>query len=128
MSYPITVFYDGACRMCIAQISKFQKVDSKKHLIFADISKPGFDQEQAGLAGESIQRYIYAQDSLGHLVRGVDAFIWIWAATDRKFLAWLIGLPFIKQLGKLLYRLISRLRYLFGRKNNTCDFHCDKEI
>ncbi|OGI67310.1 hypothetical protein A3A05_03340 [Candidatus Nomurabacteria bacterium RIFCSPLOWO2_01_FULL_41_12] len=128
VSYPITVFYDGTCRMCIAQISKFQKADSKKRLIFIDASKPNFNQEKAGLMGESIERYIYAKDPVGHLVRGIDAFIWMWTATDRKFLAWFINLPLIKQLGKLIYRLISRSRYLFGGKKDICDFHCKKEI
>lgn len=128
MSYPVTIFYDGACRMCIAQISQFQKADSKKRLVFVDISKPDFDQAKAGLTGESIQRYIYAQDSVGHLVRGVDAFVWMWAATDRKFLAWFISLPVVKQLGKFIYRLISRFRYVFGRKKDICDFHCQKEV
>src|SRR3989338_10150971 len=51
MPYPVTVFYDGKCRMCVAQIGKFQKADLKKHLIFVDASKPDFNQEQAGLAG-----------------------------------------------------------------------------
>lgn len=128
MFYPITVFYDGACRMCIAQISKFQKADSKKRLIFVDISKQGFDQGKAGLMGEPIQKYIYIQDSAGNLVRGVDAFIWMWTATDRKFLAWFMGLPLIKQLGKFIYRTISRLRYLFGRRKDICNFHCDKAM
>lgn len=128
ISYPIIVFYDGACQMCIAQIAKFKKADSKKHIVFTDISKPDFDQEQAGLTGESIQRYIYAKDSRGHLARGVDAFAWIWEATDKKFLVRLVSLPFIKHIAKIIYSLISRLRYLFGRKNNICDFHCYKEL
>ena len=128
MLYPITVFYDGACRMCITQMNKFRKADSGERLVFVDISKPGFNQRQEGLVGEPIQRYIYAKDSAGRSVRGVDAFIWMWRATDRKFLAWFVNLLFIKQLGKFIYHLISRLRYLFGRKKDICDFHCNKEI
>lgn len=128
MTYPITVFYDGACSMCVAQMHKFREMDSQKRLIFVDISRPDFNQGASGLAGEPIERYIYVRDSSGHLARGVDAFIFMWMATDRKFLAWFVSLPIITQVGKFVYRLISRLRYLSGRKKDVCNFHCDKEI
>ena len=128
MSYPITIFYDGACRMCVAQMDKFKEADKEKNLVFVDISKPDFNQEKMGLAGKPIKRYIYARDSAGRLVRGVDAFIWIWAATGKRILSSFIGLPLVKQTGKFIYRLVSRFRYTFGKKKDVCDFHCQKDI
>jgi predicted DCC family thiol-disulfide oxidoreductase YuxK len=129
LSYPITVFYDGACRMCVAQIRNFREKDKEKRLFFVDISRPDFDAKKYGLENASLQKYIYARDATGRLARGVDAFIWMWRACNQNFLAFFAGLPVLKQLGKLSYRLISFLRYkLFGRKNEVCDFHCAKEI
>ena len=58
----------------------------------------------------------------------VDAFIWIWQACGENALAWVVGLPGIKQLGNAWYRPISRFRYRLGNNESVCDFHCAKEI
>ena len=110
-------------------MERFRKKDSQKRLAFVDISRPDFDAKKFGFEGQPLQRYIYAKDTSGEVVRGVDAFIWIWQACGENALAWLVGLPGIKQLAKALYRVISRFRYrLFGKNRNVCDFHCAKEI
>lgn len=128
-SYPLTIFYDGACPMCVRQMEKFRQRDTKKRLMFIDVSRPDFNAQKFGLDGMPLQRYIYAKDAEDRVVRGVDAFVWMWRASDRRILAWFVGLPVVKQLGKLLYRFISRFRYrLFGKNENVCDFHCAKEI
>ena len=137
-SYPLTVFYDGACRMCTHQMENFRRKDLKKRLIFVDVSRPEFDARKFGFdkltAGgfkdwELLQKYIYAKDASGRVVRGVEAFIWMWRACGENLLAFFVGLPVVKQLGKILYRFVSRFRYrLFGKNENVCDFHCAKEI
>ena len=127
-SYPITIFYDGACGMCVAQMDKFRARDREKRLNFVDISSPEFKPESLGIDPKLAQKYIYARDSGGQIVRGVDAFIWLWLATDYYFLPRLVDLPGIKQMGRFFYRLVSRSRYLFGKRKNVCDFHCAKEI
>lgn len=126
--YPLQIFYDGACKMCAGQMEKFQKKDVHKRLIFMDISEPGFEAKKFGLDGELLLKYIYAKDASGRIVRGIDAFIWMWRAVDNNLPAFLVGLPGIKQLGKVVYRIISRSRYFFGKRENVCDFHCAKEL
>lgn len=129
VTYPLTIFYDGACRMCVRQVENFRAKDAKKRFIFIDISQADFEAKKFGLEAEPLQKYIYAKDASGRIVRGVDAFIWMWRACDQKILAWFVGLPIVKQLGKFFYRFISRFRYrLFGKNENVCDFHCAKEI
>lgn len=129
LDYPITIFYDGACRMCTRQMENFRKQDTKERLLFIDITNQDFKAGEFGLDKAPIQKYIYAKDASSRIVRGIDAFIWIWGAVDKKILAWLVGLPVIKQLGKLFYRLIARYRYqLFGKNEPVCDFHCAKDI
>ncbi len=115
--------------MCVGQMEKFRQRDTKKHLLFIDVSRPDFDARKFGFEGPLLQKYIYAKDASGRVARGVDAFIWMWRACGQSFLAFFVGLPVIKQLGKLLYKFVSRFRYrLFGKNENVCDFHCAKEI
>ncbi|MEK7208585.1 MAG: DUF393 domain-containing protein [Patescibacteria group bacterium] len=127
--YPLTVFYDGACRMCVKQMAAFRKRDAKQRLIFRDISRPDFDAKRFGLQGAPLQRYIHAKDQKGEVARGVDAFLWLWRATDRSLLASLAGLPLMRELGKAAYHIISRVRYqLSGTQEGVCDLHCAKEV
>lgn len=128
-SYPITVFYDGTCRMCIRQMEQFKARDAGKRLQFVDTARSEFDAERVGLAGAPLQKYLYAQTASGELVRGVDAFHLLWRATNRPLLAFFSGLPAVKDVGKLIYNLISHLRYrLSGKNEGVCDFHCAKEV
>lgn len=125
--YPLTIFYDGACRLCSSQMDKFKNQDKHKRLIFVDISQSDFDAAQYGLKGAPFQKYLYARNRNGFTVRGVDAFRWMWRATGHGAHAFIAGIPVIKQLGKLLYVLIARVRYqLFGKKEPACNFHCAK--
>jgi predicted DCC family thiol-disulfide oxidoreductase YuxK len=126
--FPVSIFYDGACRMCVGQMAKYRAKDRQKRLRFFDISAEGFDAASFGLDPELIQHYIYAKDSDGQIVRGVDAFIWIWLATGRVELAFFAGLPLVKQAAKFCYRLVARLRYAWGKQPNDCGFHCAKRL
>lgn len=128
--YPITVFYDGACGMCQKQVAALRGRDAHGRLVFVDSSVPNFDARAFGLQGEPLQKYIYVRTQSGEVARGADAFRRLWRATNRPLLAFLVGLPLVKQVGRAVYTLVSRLRYQLsgGRKEGVCDFHCAKEM
>lgn len=126
-TYPITIFYDGACPMCVRLMEAFKNKDAKHRLLFVNIADPHFDAKHFGLEGAPLQSYIHATDSNGRVVRGVDVFLWLWQATDRPLLAFLVGFSFIKSFGKVIYSCISRVRYrLWKKKGMMCDEHCKK--
>jgi predicted DCC family thiol-disulfide oxidoreductase YuxK len=127
-NYPLTVFYDGACRLCIAQVKKFQRKDAGKRMIFVDVSGHDFDAKQFGLEGQPLRKYLHVKDAAGSVARGVDAFSWMWRACGQNVLGMFVGLPVVNQLAKVLYTLVSRFRYrLFGKNENVCGAHCEKE-
>ena len=84
--------------MCIDQMEGFRKKDLQKRVVLCE-----------GCFGPvcSRSRCLYLD----------LASLW------RNTLAWVVGLQGIKQLEKILYRLISRFYYrLFGKNENVCDF------
>jgi len=128
-TYPLQIFFDGACRLCTAQMIRFRERDKQRRLVFIDISSPEFKPEDFDLDPDLVQKYMYARDAHGRLARGLDAFIWIWQALDYGFLPWVAGLPGIKPVGKFFYRVISNRRYWLGKGDkNACDFLCAKEM
>jgi predicted DCC family thiol-disulfide oxidoreductase YuxK len=95
-------------------------------LKLVDISAPDFRAHDVDLSPELVKRYLHARDARGETVRGVDAFVWIWDVCGYPWLATLFRLPLIRHAARLGYRIFSRYRYRFGRRENAhvCQGDC----
>ena len=49
MPYPLTVFFDGACPICLREIRLMKRLDSHRRLEFCDFSIPGYEPASTGL-------------------------------------------------------------------------------
>jgi predicted DCC family thiol-disulfide oxidoreductase YuxK len=124
-TFPLKVFFDGACPLCSREIDHYRRQDRQGKLTPIDISAPDFEPQRYGIALQAFMAELHAIDQAGTVYRGVAAFRAIWRAfpekTAYRVLGWLIGLPLIEPLAGIAYRLFARLRpHLPGRKAG-CD-------
>jgi predicted DCC family thiol-disulfide oxidoreductase YuxK len=120
---PLTVFYDGGCSICAAEISRYRSQQSPERLIFVDISAADFDPAAYGLTREAVEREMHAIDGDGVVYTGVAAFTAIWRVVPGLFysvLAEILDLPGISLLARLGYRVFARYRYLLPRRTPEC--------
>jgi predicted DCC family thiol-disulfide oxidoreductase YuxK len=127
--FPLTVFYDGSCAVCSAEIEHYRHKDHTGRLILVDISAPDFTP---GLYNINLQAFMYelhVLDEKGKIYRGIEAFWAIWqafpASTLYGVMGTLITLPVINPLARLCYRAFARIRRYLPRSsadcaNNTC--------
>jgi len=119
-SFPVEIFYDGACRVCAAEIEHYLQQDHGGRLHGIDISVPEFALP-AGLSRAELMFQLHVIDARGTLYRNIAAFQVIWRAfPDRPFyrlLISLLDLPLVNPLARCGYRLFARLRrYLPKRR------------
>ena len=108
----ITVFYDGACGLCAREIKYYQKIAPAGRFSWVDISADASTLEVQGITQEEGLKNLHVQDDAGTLHKGVEAFICIWRGLPYfKALAFVAGLPVIKQVLKLGYRGFAHWRY-----------------
>jgi predicted DCC family thiol-disulfide oxidoreductase YuxK len=128
--YPVTIFYDGACPICRAQMRYWSAKDKNQRLLWIDIRERDFAPARYGLDPRLVQEYMYAKEAAGATVRGVDAFIWIMRACGYRLLSFLMDLPILKSFARLGYRLFAKYRYAISNRKESllCDEHCAKRM
>jgi predicted DCC family thiol-disulfide oxidoreductase YuxK len=126
LTYPLSVYYDGSCAMCVAQMEKFEAENAENKLIFVDTSRTDFERRDHALVDADLDRYVYVLDKDGHRARGVEAFTWMWWALGYTWKARIFSVPIVRTFAKIGYKVISRFRYILVRKHGpkTCQGTC----
>jgi predicted DCC family thiol-disulfide oxidoreductase YuxK len=121
-SFPIQIFYDGACRVCAAEIEHYLRRDHGGRLQGVDISAPDF-VAPAGLTHAALMYELHVIDAGGTIYRNIAAFEVIWRAFPGdlfyRFLSTLFALPLFHPLARCGYRIFARLRRYLP-KRRTC--------
>ena len=116
------VFYDGDCPLCLREINILRRKDSKKRLVFTDISGADFDASALGLTQEVLMARIHGRDASGEIVEGVEVFRRLYDAVGFGWLVSVSRWPVVAQCLGLGYTVFARNRLrLTGRcKAETC--------
>ena len=105
--HSLTVWYDGDCPICTAEIGLIRTLDRASAIEFVDLSLPG------GCPTDRAARLarIHAQPRDGRMVSGAAAFVAMWRVLPRlRPLATLASPPPILWLLERAYLLFLKLR------------------
>jgi predicted DCC family thiol-disulfide oxidoreductase YuxK len=123
ISYPLTLFYDGACGVCSTEMGHYRSIADQR-VIFINIASADFDAEAFGKRIDDFQKRLHALDAEGHYHTGVEAFRRLWEALPSPFypmLSRLIGLPGIHLSARAGYAIFARYRHLLpSSRANSC--------
>jgi predicted DCC family thiol-disulfide oxidoreductase YuxK len=121
--FEVEVFYDGACPLCMREITMLQKMDRRARIRFTDIAQPSFDPATLGLTMDDMMKRIRARLPNGELIEGVEVFRRLYAAVGFEKTVALTRLPGIAGALDLGYRWFAANRMrLTGRcEDGTCD-------
>lgn len=124
----LTVYYDGSCPLCTAEINHYQQQQGAERLDFVDVSReesnPGPD-----LSPRDAMRRFHVRRGDGQLVSGARGFIAIWQVLPRWRWAARIGsipgMPTVIEFGYRLFLpvrpLLSKLASILGAQpSNDC--------
>lgn len=115
-----TVYFDGACPLCTAEIKHYKAQDGGDQLCFVDAS-----QADAALGSdlnaETAMRRFHVRLSDGTLVSGARAFAAIWQTLPGwKWAARIAGIPGVTPLLELGYRLFLPIRPALSKLASWC--------
>lgn len=108
----LTVFYDGACPVCVRDRRWYEKLEGKTEdsVEWLDITGRDDELRQQGVNPDKALRELHVKDAQGEVHREMDAYILLMSrVTLLKPLAWLIALPVIRPtLAWLYHRWVAR--------------------
>ena len=104
---PVTVWYDGACPLCVREIALFRRLDRRGAIAFVDVAGDG----ACPLDRETLLARFHAREAGGPMVSGAAAFAAMWRAIPAlRPLGRLAQTPGVLWVLERLYRLFLRTR------------------
>lgn len=106
--FPMTLYFDGSCPLCSAEMRKLRARDLHKRLRFVDCSPADFS---AGPAPRTaLMDAIHAVDAQGHVFVGVPALRAAYVAVGLRVVDSLLALPGLRHLADRAYAVLARNR------------------
>jgi predicted DCC family thiol-disulfide oxidoreductase YuxK len=104
----VTVWFDGACVLCNAEIALYRRLDARRgRVAFVDLTGP----DSCPLDRAQMLERFHARLPDGRIVDGMEAFGAMWrAVTPFQPLGWLMQVPLLRAGANRLYAGFLRVR------------------
>jgi predicted DCC family thiol-disulfide oxidoreductase YuxK len=107
----LTLFYDGACPLCQAEILFLSGRNQANLLDFVDINSAQFDPQKVGVSCEAALAAMYGQFASGKLIQGVSVFPAAYLRANLPRLAWFFSIKSLQPFLKLAYLFFAKNRH-----------------
>lgn len=112
---PLTLYYDGECPICRAEVRWLRRHDRHRRLQYVDVAPPDFSGPPGLPARARLLERIHLRDATGGVHTGMAVFRIAYRAVG---LGWLVaptGWPLLRPLFDRLYLAFARHRMRLGR-------------
>ena len=110
-----TVYFDGSCSLCQAEIGYYRRTDQDQALCFIDISETNAEPPE-GITLERAMRRFHVRTNDGRVLSGAAAFVEVWTRLPRwRWVARAASLPGALIALEWGYRLFLPVRPLISR-------------
>lgn len=113
--YPLTIYFDGSCQLCSAEIENLRLRDLQGRLRFVDCSPADFASPVPGADRAALMNVIHGVGAEGQVLRAVDLFEAAYRAVGLPWVSRLLVHPLIRPLADRVYPWVVRNRYRLPR-------------
>jgi predicted DCC family thiol-disulfide oxidoreductase YuxK len=106
-----TLFYDGACPLCQAEIVFLQNRNASGLLRFVDINSSQYDAQQVGVSCEEALASMYGQIEGEAPINGVAVFGEAYRRANLPFMTWLFTRNWMMPILGPSYRFFAKHRH-----------------
>ena len=107
----LTLFYDGACPLCQAEILFLSGRNQANLLEFVDICSDQFDPQKVGVSCEAALAAMYGQFESGKLIQGIAVFPEAYRRANLPRMARLFSSKSLQPFFKLGYLFFAKNRH-----------------
>lgn len=107
----LTMYYDGLCPLCQAEILFLSGRNQAGLLRFVDVNSTQYSADTVGVSCQQALDSMYAQYDDGKLISGVEVFSAAYERADLPKLAWLFSRPSLHPMLTWGYRFFAKNRH-----------------
>jgi predicted DCC family thiol-disulfide oxidoreductase YuxK len=111
----LTLFYDGACPLCQAEILFLSGRNQANLLEFIDINSEKYDPLKVGVSCEEALAAMYGQYADGTLINGPAVFPEAYRRANLPTLAWLFSRKTVQPALQMGYQFFAKNRHAISR-------------
>jgi predicted DCC family thiol-disulfide oxidoreductase YuxK len=111
----LTLFYDGQCPFCKAEMTRLERWDQHHRLCFVDVANPSFDIATTGVTFADLDRELHCMTQSGEMLKGLDSMLAAYTLVDKAYLVLPLRIPFLRPYLSKAYLAFARNRYKFSR-------------
>ena len=111
----LTLFYDGACPLCQAEILFLSGRNQAGLLDFIDVNSDRYDPAKVGVSCDQALAAMYGQYADGKLIHGAAVFPEAYRRANLPFLAWLFSRKVVQPPLRLGYQFFAKNRHAISR-------------
>ena len=111
----LTLFYDGACPLCQAEILFLGGRNQAGLLDFVDINSDQYNPVAVGVSCEQALAAMYGQYADGVLISGVAVFPEAYRRAELPFMAWLFSRKVLQPFLRFGYRFFAKNRHAISQ-------------
>jgi predicted DCC family thiol-disulfide oxidoreductase YuxK len=108
--WPLTLYYDGACPLCSAEMQNLMLRNQQGLLEFVDISAQGFEAPP-GVTQDALMTAMHGHWAQGEWLRGVPVFEAAYSAVGLPQVSRVLHHPLVRPMAEVLYPVVARLRH-----------------
>jgi predicted DCC family thiol-disulfide oxidoreductase YuxK len=107
----LTVFFDGSCPMCRAEIGVYRNCQGAEQIAFVDVAAQANGQVAPGLDQASAKARFHVMQADGALASGAAGFAQLWLKLPGwRWLGRFVSLPIVGSVAELAYRMFLPIR------------------
>jgi len=111
----LTLFYDGACPLCQAEILFLSGRNQANLLEFIDINSEKYDPLKVGVSCEEALAAMYGQYTDGTLINGPAVFPEAYRRANLPILAWLFSRKTVQPALQMGYQFFAKNRHAISK-------------
>jgi predicted DCC family thiol-disulfide oxidoreductase YuxK len=111
----LTLFYDGACPLCQAEILFLSSRNQANLLKFIDIHSDQYDPLKVGVSCEEALAAMYGQYADGTLINGPAVFPEAYRRVNLPTLAWFFSRKTLQPALQIGYRIFAKNRHAISK-------------
>ena len=112
----LTLYYDGQCPLCVAEIDFLQSRNAQGQLAFVDVTQTGFEAAGHNISCEAAMAQIHGRTADGQVLVGVPVFAAAYRLAKLPVLAWILSRRWLMPVLQPAYVLFAKHRQAISKR------------